>query len=450
MPQRGDEPAPQELLRATWGLAWPVIFTFSIDSLVGLCDTLMVGRLGPTAVAAVGVGTQILSAVDATLFAVGTGALAIVARQVGAGETADAGETLVQSVLAAIALSALTVLPVVVWAPELIAAFRVEPAVVEAATPFLRLLMLGVPAGAVLFVLMSSLRGAGDTRTPLAIGAVVGVLNVVGAYGLIFGRLGLPRLGVPGAAIATVLAFLGGAVVGIGLLRRGGLVLKMGSSPLRVRPRIVGRVLRIGYPAALEHLLMQLGFFVYIVFASRYGTAAVAAYFIGVRILALSFLPGFGFAAAAATMVGQNLGARRPGAAERSGWAAVALAMSLMTAAGVVIFASARPIARLFVDDPEVVADTVSFIRVLAAAQPLMAIDFTLGGALRGAGDTRFPLWTVLLGFYVCRLGVASLVTFVLHLGLVWLWLALIGDYVARSALKAVRFRSGTWKTVRI
>src|SRR5207244_3953967 len=117
---------------------------------------------------------------------------------------------------------------------------------------------------------------------------------------------------------------------------------------------------------------------------------------------------------------------------------------------GVLIFAAARPIARLFVDDAAVVADTVSFIRVLAAFQPLMALDFTLGGALRGAGDTRFPLVAVFLGFYVCRLGFAWLVTFALGLGVGWLWLALVGDYLARSVLKGARFRSGVWKTVAV
>src|SRR5206468_3958445 len=251
--------------------------------------------------------------------------------------------------------------------------FRVDDAVIGTGTRFLRVVMLGVPASALLFVMISSLRGAGDTRTPLAIGAVVGTVNVVLAYGLIFGRLGLPPLGVTGAALA-----------------------------------------------------------------------------IGVRILSLSFLPGFGFAAAAATMIGQSLGARRPDDAERSGRAAVRLAVWLMTAAGVLIFAAARPIARLFVDDAAVVADTVSFIRLLAACQPLMALDFTLGGALRGAGDTRSPPVAVFLGFYVCRLGFAWLVTFALGLGVGWLWLALVGDYLARSVLKGARFRSGVWKTVAV
>src|SRR6185295_13961505 len=262
------------LWRTTWSLAWPVIFSFSIESLVGLCDMLMVGRLGPTAVAGVGVGIQILGAVDATLFAVGTGALALVARHVGAGERRAAEETLRQSIVSAILLSAFAFVPVFVWAPELIAAFRVDPVVVEAGTPFVRLVVLGVPFGATLFVIVCSLRAAGDTRTPLAIGMVVGVVNVAVAYVLIFGRLGLPALGVMGAALATVLAFAAGAAVGVVLLLRGGLELRLHWRPLRLDADVVRRVLRIGVPTAAEQLLMQIGFFLYIVFAAQHGTAA--------------------------------------------------------------------------------------------------------------------------------------------------------------------------------
>src|SRR6184192_646093 len=138
--------APEaELLRATWALAWPVIFSFSIESFVGLCDMLMVGRLGRTAVAGVGVGVQILGAVDAVMFALGTGALAIVARHVGAGERAEAEETLRQSLGAGAAVAVLIMLPVIAWAPALVAAFHVNDAVVVAGTRFLRIVMPAAP-----------------------------------------------------------------------------------------------------------------------------------------------------------------------------------------------------------------------------------------------------------------------------------------------------------------
>ncbi len=439
-----------DLVRIIWALAWPVIITLLLESLVGLIDTLMVGRLGAAAVAAVGVGAQILSAVSVAMTAVGTGTLVLVARHVGAREPRAAERVLGQSIIAAFGLSVGCIIPVIVFAPQLVALFGVDAAVVAHGSGFVRLVMLSIPQSAVLFVLGSALRGAGDTRTPLFIGITVNVINVISNYVLIFGKLGFPALGVRGSALATTLAFTSGTVMGLVLLGRGRLVLGLTRQHFRPQVATIRRVLAIGYPAAGEQMLMQIGFFFYLVFAARYGTSAVAAYFIGVRILALSFLPGFGFAAAAAALVGQNLGAHRPDVAERSGWESNRLAMYLMSACGIVIFLAARPIAALFVDDPAVVTDAVSFIRTLAAAQPLMGMDFTLGGALRGAGDTRFPLVAVFVGFYGCRLAFAYVAAITLHLSLPWVWFALVGDYAARAGLKGWRFYSGRWKHVAV
>jgi putative MATE family efflux protein len=439
-------PSQPELVRIIWALAWPVIITFLLESLVGLIDTLMVGRLGAAAVAAVGIGAQILSAVSVVMTAVGTGTLALVARYIGARQHREAEHILLQSMLTALGLSVIGVVPVIAFAPQLVRLFGVDENVVAQSGPFVRLVMLSIPQSAVLFVIGSALRAAGDTRTPLAIGATVNALNIVGNYVLIFGKFGFPALGVRGSALATTLAFTIGMAIGVILLARGQLVLTMRRHGVRLDRHTVRRVLAIGYPAAGEQVLMQIGFFFYLAFAAHYGTSALAGYFIGVRILALSFLPGYGFAAAAGALVGQNLGAGNPEIAERSGWAANRMAIALMSTCGIVLFAAARPIAAMFVDDTAVVTDTVSFIRTLAAAQPLMAVDFTIGGALRGAGDTRFPLLAVFVGFYGCRLAFAYVATFVLHLSLPWVWFALIGDYIARASLKGWRFRSGRWR----
>lgn len=439
-----------DLIRVIWALAWPVIITFLLESLVGLIDTLMVGRLGATAVAAVGVGAQVLSAVSVAMTAVGTGTLALVARHVGAREAGAAEGVLGQSIVAAFAMSVIAVIPMIVFATGVVTLFGVDADVVSEGSDFVRMVMLSIPQSAVLFVVGSALRGAGDTRTPLFIGIIVNILNVAGNYILIFGKFGAPAMGVRGSALATTIAFTVGTLIGLVLLGRGSLVLKLHRQHFRPTFDTIRRVLAIGYPTAGEQVLMQIGFFFYLFFAARYGTSAVAAYFIGVRILAMSFLPGFGFGAAAATLVGQNLGANDPALAERSGWEANRLAVYLMSAGGIVIFVAARPIAALFVDDPAVVRDAVSFIRTLAAAQPLMAVDFTIGGALRGAGDTRFPLVAVCVGFYGCRLLCAYLAAMVLHLSLEWVWFALMGDYIARCALKGWRFQSGSWKHISV
>lgn len=410
----------------------------------------MVGRLGPVAVAAVGVGVQILFAVNAVLFAFGTGVLAIVARHVGAGERRAAEATLGQAIVAGVVAAIAVAIPVILLARPIVAVFRVEPAVADETVRFLRILIAELPATAVVFIVAAGLRGAGDTRTPLLIGLIIGVLHLGLSYLLIFGAAGISSRGIVGAALASPLAFAVGAVVSLVLLARGGLRLVVRRRDFHAQRAVVGRVLNVGYPAAAEHLLMQIGFFTYVAFVAEYGTGPVAAYFIGARVLALSFLPGLGFATAAGALVGQNLGAGRPALAERSGWAAQSMALAMMSIGGVLLFAGARPIARLFVADPGVVDEAIDFIRVLAVCQPLMAIDFVMSGALRGAGDTRFPLVAALIAFWVCRLSAAFVVTHVLHLELAWLWRVVILDFGARALLKGWRFRSGSWKGVRV
>jgi putative MATE family efflux protein len=438
------------LMGAIWSLAWPAIATFGLESLVGLVDMVMVGRLGAAALAGVGVGTQIFYAVAVVMIAVGTGTVALVARHVGAGERDVAEDALLQSLYAGGALSLAFALPVFFGAHGLVALFGVEAPVVVEGTAYVRYLMFGVPAAALFTIAGSGLRGAGDMRTPLLLGALVNTINIAGNYVLIFGKLGFPAMEVRGAALASSLSYAVGVVLALLMLLRRRSVLRLRRGRLRIAPNMARRVLSIGSPTAAEQLLMQLGFMLYLSIAALYGTTAVAAYFIGVRILALAFLPGFGFSAAASTIVGQNLGANLPEEAERSGWEANRLAMAFLSIGGVVIFLGARGIARVFINDEGVIGDAVSFIRILALAQPLMAADFTLGGALRGAGDTRFPLLTVLVGFYGARLGVALLAATVFDLGLTWVWLALLGDYIARAALKAWRFRGGTWKRIRV
>jgi putative MATE family efflux protein len=340
--------------------------------------------------------------------------------------------------------------PVAIWAPELVSIFDVDAGVLEAGTGFVRMIMLAVPSMAVFAVIAAGLRGAGDMRTPLAIGALVNVINVCAAYTLIFGKFGLPAMGVRGAALASSIAFAVGALLALASMLRPGSVLRLRRDRLGIDLALWRRIVSVGSPTGIEQLLMQIGFLLYLGIAAQYGTTAVAAYFIGVRILALSFLPGFGFSAAASTIVGQQLGARQPHSAERSGWEANRLAMMLMSVAGIAIYIFARPIAELFIDDPAVVSEAVSFMHVLAIAQPLMAADSTLGGALRGAGDTRFPLITVIVGFYGARLGFAWVAAGLLHLDLFWVWAALLGDYLFRAILKAWRFKTGAWKKIQV
>lgn len=435
---------------AVWRLAWPVILALVSESLVGLVDMMMVSRLGADAVAAVGVGGQIMGAVAVTMMAIGTGTVALVARSVGAGRWREAHHALGQSILTASLSSAAVIVPVILWAEPIVGLFGVAPEVATRSSVYVRAVLLSIVPSSILFVIGSALRGAGDTRTPLVVGLVVNVVNVLANWVLIFGKLGFPALGVLGSAVATTIAFTLGAALIAGLLAFGRLRLRLERGNLVPDTDMIRRIVHIGYPSAIEQALMQVGFLVYLVFAARYGTEAVAAYFIGVRILALSFLPGFGFGAAASTLVGQHLGAGNPERAAHAGWLSTWMSVWLMSGAGVAVFVLAEPIARFFVDEAGVVTGTVWFIYMLGVSQPFMALDFTLGGALRGAGDTRFPLYSMLVAFYVFRLGLSSLVVFVFDLGLAWLWSVLIADYAVRAALKSWRFRGEAWRSIEV
>lgn len=438
-------PRPTGPVQGIWPLAWPAVLTNLLHALVGLVDVKVVGHLGAPAVAAVTTGHRVFFVLQAVLMAVTTGTTALVARAWGRGDR-DEAERVTRASLALCALFALGLtLPAVVFAAPIAGFFGLEPRAATLAATFLRVLAPFNVAFAAGFVVTTALRAAGDTRTPLWLGAFTNVLNVALLYGLVLGNFGLPALGVAGAALANGLAFSGAAVVTLALWWHGRLALGRGPSGA-LRAARVRKLLRIGAPAALEQVVWQGGFVAFLRLVALYGTAAYAAYGIGVNILAFSFVVGFGFQVAASTLVGQHLGAGDPEEATRSGWRATGLAVAVMLAFGTTITLAARPIATFLIDDPEVVRLTVVFIRILGSVQALMAIEFTLGGALRGAGDTRFPLYVVMAGLLGARVLLAAFFVWQ-ERGVTWIYGALIADYVVKATLMVWRFRSGRWRT---
>jgi len=433
-----------------WELAWPTIVSFGAYTLVRAVDFAMVGSLGPDALAAVGLGGQIYWLVQSIAMLVPTGLTAILSRAVGASDPDLADRALRQSLLLATAIALLTTLCGLPFSRESIQIYGVEPSVVGLGADYVWWLLLGTVPFAHGMVFGTAIRAAGDARTPLYIGIVVNLVNLVLNWVLIFGKLGFPALGVAGAAIASSLAMVVQAVVFFWLWGRGHLILPPRGGSWRFDRALARRISVIGYPASTEQGLFQIGLLAFQRILSPYGTAVIAAYNVGVQVLSFSFIPGVGFATAAATLVGQRLGARDSRAAERSGWRATWGALVTQTATGVVIVAFAEPLARVFSDDAAVVALTVDFIWILGALQPLMAFEFALGGALRGAGDTVFPMQVLFVALFVVRLVPAALLAWVFDASVQWVWCALVGDYALRALLFVWRFRKGHWKTLEV
>ena len=379
-----------------------------------------------------------------------TGLTALLARAVGARDLDRADRVLRHGLWLAAVLGAATTLCGLPLASAAIRLYGVEPAVVALGADYLTWLLLGNVPFALGLVLAAALRAAGDSRTPLVTGLIANAVNVGLNWVLIYGHLGAPALGVRGAAVASSLAMVAQVVILVGWWRRGKLRLR--PSRRRTRPDRVlfASLFAIGWPAAVEGMLFAGGILWFQRLVSGYGTEAVAAYNVGAAILSLAFLPGMGFAAAASALVGQHLGRGDAGAAERSGWRATVGALVCMILMGGVIVALGRPIAGLFSRDPAVVDLVVLFLWILGAVLPLMAVEFALGGALRGAGDTFYPLAVVFSGLFVCRLVPASLLALVVGAPIGWVWGALVFDYLARASLVARRFRRGRWKTIQL
>lgn len=431
-----------------WQLALPSILGNVSFTIVGIVQTKFVGELGTQALAAAGAGQRVFFAMQAILMAVSVGTTALVARAWGAGEYLEASRVTMASLVLATAFSLVVTVFGLLFAPSVAGVFGLDSHTLAMATENIRWLSIFNVAFAVNFILSAALRASGDAWTPLWISGAVNLINLPLLYLFVFGKYGFPEMGVAGAAVAAGLSFTVGGFVLLGLwIKQKFRVKYVGGGWWRMER--LRRLLDIGYPAALEQVVFQFGFFVFLmIIGNFYGTEAFAAYNIGINMLMVCMTVGFGFSIAGSTLVGQHLGAGDLEGAARSGWRSAAMAMVAMGALGILVIVFARELAEFFLGDEQLTIDyTVQFTYLMGAIMPLLAIDFAIGGALRGAGDTRFPLMTTILGLIVMRCGLAALATY-LGLPVFWVYAALVGDYLLKGMMLVWRFYGGRWKTI--
>lgn len=438
------------IMNRVLALAWPSVAEQALVTVIGLVDAYIVGHLGAAALAGVGLGGQVLNLVAALFGAVGVGATALIARHIGAREPEEAGRLAWQALLLAAALGALAAGAAWVMAEPIIRALGAAPEVVLTGTAWLQTVAPSFAFIGVLLVGNAALRGAGDTRSPLVVMLAVNIVNVGVAWTLTRGMGGLPSLGVVGTGLGAASGQIIGALLVIGRLLRGRGPLRLAGAVPRPDPGRLGRIFNIGLPAGAEQVLLQVALLNLAVIIAQFGTAAYAAHSIGLRIAALAFLPGWGFSVAATTLVGQELGARRPDQARQATYMAFWLALAVMSSLGAVLFTFQAPILRFFTDDPAVLAAGAIVIHTAAVQQPLLAAAFVFSGALRGAGDTRTTLLITVGSIWGLRLVAAYVLGVGLGLGLFGAWLAMGVDFGARALLLYLRFRGGKWATLKI
>ena len=442
--RREARPGVIELLR----LSWPVMLSQLLITAVALADIAMVGRLGSHAVAAVGYATQFFFMTQSSLFAVGFACVALMARAIGAGDAARARASLGACLWVGVATAALVCGAALVAPRTILGWLNAEPDVIELTVPYMRLVLSSSLLLAVALVLENALRADKDTFTPMLVAWVVAAVKLGMSSLLIFGYAGFPRLELVGAGIATMVSQFVGLVAFLGVVAR-----RAASSPVAVRPRdlvrgipLLGAVVRVAAPGVAERLILNLALLSYFVVLADYGTVAVAAYTLGVRAVSFSWIPGTGFAAAVATLVGQALGRGDERAATDIGRRAVSVALWTAVFLGVGAAWLREPIAHALTTDAATIAMLTPLLLSIAVAQPMLQGHFTLAGIFRGAGNNWTPLLSVTVGNWGVRVPLALLFARVLHTDIVWVWAALIVDHVARFVWLGIGFRNGSWR----
>lgn len=452
--QGDDQPADRsgrwDPLRSVLRLAIPSAGELLLGMLVGLVNTYLVGHLGAASLTAVGLSAHWVMIAMVVFSAVGTGATALIARMVGAGERDAANAVLAQALGIGLIMGVLAVVVLQVSAYPALRLMGAEKEALALGVPYLRLVSSVYVFSAVMFVGSACLRGAGDTRTPLLVMGLVNLLNVSVSWVLVNGSWGMPRLGVMGAAVGEMTARTTGCLLILALLWRGRSGLSLRWSNCRYDRVLIRRILKIGYPAGIEQLVFRLGMLIFVRIVSALGTVAFAAHQVALNSESLSFMPGFGFAVAATTLVGQGLGARDEQRAERDGYIAFMLSAGLMSVMGVAFVLFARPIVGFFTSDPQVIEQGVLPLRLIGLVQPFLAAMMVFAGALRGAGETLAPMLINGGCVWLLRVPLALLFTRVMGWGLIGAWLAMALDITIRGILLAARFRRGKWKNITV
>jgi putative MATE family efflux protein len=339
----------------------------------------------------------------------------------------------------------------VTYARDILIWMGAEPDVIGPGTGYLRIVAAGLVFQGATISLSASLRGAGDTRTPMSVNMVANIVNVVGNWIFIYGNLGFPRLEVVGAAIPTTFSRFVAFVL---ILRkvfghRGAIKMSLSDS-FKLQKQTLSRIFKVGLPAALEQLVMRSGQMTFALIVSSFGTVTYAAHQVALNVESLSFGPPQAFQTAATALTGQSLGARRPDKAIRIGREARFIGILGAVLTGSILFFLGRYVVLLYTDDPMVITQSASVLRIIAIAQPFMAINFVLAGALRGAGDTRWILYATVIGIWGVRVVAAYILAVRLGMGLTGAWIGMALDMITRAIVVNMRFNAGHWTKMKV
>lgn len=431
-------------------LAIPTMLEMVMESTFGIVDAFWVARLGTDAIAAVG----LTEALVILIFSIGIGlsmaVSAMVARRIGEKDPEDAAVAAVQGIAAGVAISVITGIVGAIYAPRLLGLMNASPGVIAIGSRYCRIVLGGNGCIILLFLINGIFRGAGDAALAMRTLWLANLINLALDPCFIYGWGPFPRLGVTGAAVATTTGRSVGVLFQLSMLWQGLGRVKLARRHLRIEWPVMRPLLRVGGTAMVQYFISTASWLGLARINAVFGSAAVAGYTLALRVITFFILPSWGISSAAATLVGQNLGARRPERSEQAVWLAGGYNMAFLTLVGAAVFAFARQVVAPFTDDLEVQRIAATCLRYVSVGYPCYAWGMIMEQAFNGAGDTTTPTWINFGCYWMLQVPLACGLAFGTPLGPRGVYAAICGAESVLAGVSVMMFRRGRWKTVQL
>jgi putative MATE family efflux protein len=431
-------------------LAIPMVLEMGMESIFAVVDVFWVSRLGPDAIATVGLTESMLTLVYTAAMGLSIGVSAVVARRIGEKRPHDAAIAAVQGVILGLIVAAAVAVLGVAIAPRLLSLMGATPAVIAIGSGYTRMMLGGSATVLLLFLINAIFRGAGDAAIAMRVLWLANLINILLGPCLIFGLGPFPRLGVTGAAVATTIGRGTGVLYQLYRLTRGDARINIRRIHWALKPAVMSNLVRLSGSGTFQVLVGTASYIGLVRIVSTFGSPALAGYTIAIRLVIFCLLPSWGLSNAAATMVGQSLGAGKPDRAERAVWIAGGYNMVVLGAVGALFILFAAPIVGLFTHDPAVLPIGALALRTMSYGFLFYALGMVLTQSFNGAGDTWTPTWINLVCFWLFEIPLAYVLAIVAGLGPFGAFLAITLGYSSLALVSAVLFRRGQWKLRRV
>lgn len=436
--------------RALILLAIPMVLEMSMESLFALVDAYFVGHLGKAAIATVGLTESVLSLIYSIAFGISMAATALVARRIGEKDPEGASKGAVQALYIALGFSLVVSIAGLIWSREILLLMGADAAMTEYGHGYTKIALGGNMVIVLLFIINGIFRGAGDASIAMKSLMLANGLNIILCPLLIRGWGPVPALGLEGAAIATMIGRGTGVIYQLYYLLGGKKTVTVSWRHLLPRMALIAQMLKLAAGGALQMLIASASWIFLMRIISQFGEDAMAGYTYTIRIIVFAILPAWGLANAAATLVGQNLGAGEPVRAEKSVWKAAYLNMIFLGSISVIFMVFAPAILRVFSQDAAVLAYGVEGLRLISIGYVFYAFGMVMAQSFNGAGDTKTPTYINLVGFWALQIPLAYLLADVLKWGATGVFWAIVVAESSIAVIAIVIFRRGNWKKVKV